>query len=51
MSLETVTGQNATQVRVIREERTGNFPDFILVPVGCLEHFIARINPSQLIGV
>lgn len=51
MSLETVIGQDATQIGMIGKENTIHIPNLSLIPVGSFVDFITRVDGSELVGV
>lgn len=51
MALETVVGQNASQIRVVGEENAVHVPDLTLVPVGRLEDVVHRVDGRQFVRV
>lgn len=51
MTLETVVGQNATQVRMVGKEHAVHVPDLAFVPVGRLKHVVARVDGRQFVRV
>lgn len=51
VTFEAVVGQDATQIGVVGEEDAVHVPDLSLVPVGRLEHLIARVHGRQLVRV
>jgi uncharacterized protein (UPF0218 family) len=51
MSLESVVGEDATEVRVVGEEDAVHIPNLTLIPIRSAVHFDRRLDGRQLVSV